>query len=647
MTARFSFGGAFLLLISASATGQPAPQLLAEPFGDHAVLQRDQPILVWGRAEPGETVQVSLGPLEAEATAGPDGQWSARLPAHGAGGPFTLSVEASGGRTQTAEDVLVGDVFLCTGQSNMVWTVGASDGGQFAARSGADTGMRMVTVPTVSSPDPLGDYGVELSWQVADSETIPGWSAACYFMARDLRAGPLADVPVGMITAAWGGSNITAWLDRQSLATLGGYGPSLEMLANYTANEARAQQLFGAVWEAWWEGAVETTPWEAAYGAAWSSAPEGLGDWTTWEGLAGFTGMVWFRAEFELTAEQAGEPVSLALGAIDEVDQTWVNGEVVANTFGYGTPRTYEIPPSALLPGKNVVVLNVLNTWAAGGLTGDHGIRGVRTSDGTRIPLENWRYDPVRGVPFPPQTPWSSVSGLTVIHNAMVAPLRNYGLRGVVWYQGESNAGDGLAYRPLMEALIAQWRRQAENPELAALVVQLPNFGQLPTAPSESGWAGVREAQRLATAGDANAATVVTIDVGDRADIHPRNKRPVGERLARAARVVVYGENLSPSGAVPVSAVREGDEVVVRFEGAEELVSYSGAGPLGFELCGDRPSTCRYADARVAGLEVRVQVEDNEPLHHIRYAWADSPMVNFFDASGLPVTPFELSLDQR
>ncbi|PAP75037.1 sialate O-acetylesterase [Rubrivirga marina] len=646
-----------LLSVAAFALGalpagaQEAPLHLGDLFHHHAVVQRDAPVPVWGTATPGETVAVELAGETAEAATDAEGHWSVRLEALPAGGPHTLTARA-GGATATAEDVLVGDVFLCTGQSNMQFTVGRSTFGPFVARGMGDEQVRMLTVPNVSSPEPLEAFADTVAWEVATPETVPGWSAACAFFARDLRAGPLADVPVGLITSAWGGSAIRAWTPASALEQLGGYEADVEALRLYTTDERRAQQAFGATWEDWWRDrtgvAAGAGPWQPATGADWDAAPAGLGDWTQWDGLAGYTGMIWFRTTVTLTAEQAAQGADLALGAIDEVDQTWLNGQVVANTFGYGTERTYTIPAELLQEGENVVVVNVLNTYAAGGMTGDHTLRALHLDDGTRIPLTDWQYRVARErTGPPPRAPWESVGGLATIHNAMVAPLRNIGLRGVLWYQGESDTERGDVYEGLLRALIGGWRAQFTSPTgdpIPALIVQLPNYGPWPTAPGPSGWAEVREAQRLATVGDPFAATVVTIDVGDPRDLHPTHKQPVGARLARAARHVIYGEDVAPSGPVPVRAERRGDAVVVSFDDVEDgLVAYGGLGPIGFELCGADAESCRYVEARAEGSEVRIPL-DGEPAARVRYAWADSPIVTLFDGADLPVVPFELSV---
>ena len=637
-----------------SAQAQETPLHLGDVFHDHAVVQRNAPISVWGTAAPGETVTVEFAEVS-EVEADDEGHWSTVLPALPAGGPYTLTVRASSGAVQTAEDILVGDVFLCSGQSNMVFPVSRAIYGAMEAQRMEDDRVRMLTVPLRSSSSPLDAFADSVAWEVASPETVPDWSAACAFFARDLRAGPLADgdVPVGLITAAWGGSGIRAWTSTDALAALGDYDDGIELLQRYVTDEVAAQQTFGASWENWWRtqtgDAEGAEPWQPSAGTAWAMAPDGLGDWTQWDDLRDFTGMVWFRTTINLSAEQANQAASLALGAIDEVDQTWVNGRVVANTFGYGTERTYDLPAAYFREGENVVVVNVLNTYGAGGLTGEHGLRALRLADGTRIPLDAWQYAPVpRDVGYPPQTPWGSVSGLSTIHNAMVAPLRDYGLRAALWYQGESDTGRGCAaYASLLSTLIGQWRDQfAGGPsgsDLPVLVVQLPNFGPRPTEPGPSGWAEIREAQRLVTRADPHAALAVTIDVGDYRDLHPINKQGVGARLARAARHLIYGEPVTPSGPFPAHAEQQGDIVTVTFDDVEDaLVAYSGAGPIGFEVCGTASETCRYADARIDGAEIHVRVEDDGPVSSVRYAWADSPIVTLYDGSGLPVGPFEI-----
>jgi sialate O-acetylesterase len=376
-----------------------------------------------------------------------------------------------------------------------------------------------------------------------------------------------------------------------------------------------------------------------------------LDDWRSWPGagLETFTGALWFRTRFSLTAAQAAAPATLNLGLINQVDQTWINGHPVGNTFGYNAARTYRLPAGTLHAGVNVLVLNVLSTYGAGGLLAGGTPRSLQPAAGPTLLLDGaWEYRVVpKACGYPPRSPWESVGGLTTIYNAMIAPLGGFGLRGVAWYQGESNTDEADSYRELLSALMADWRRQF-GVSLAFLVVQLPNYGTPPVTPGESGWATVREAQRAAVAHDANAGLAVTIDVGDAHNLHPSDKQEVGRRLARAARHVIYGEAIAPSGPAARQATRRGDQIVVDFDDVEQdLVAYSHDAPIGFELCADTPDSCRYAAATLAKAQVLLTVPRDTAPSRVRYCWADSPVCTLFDRSGLPAGPFELRIDAR
>jgi len=245
---------------------------------------------------------------------------------------------------------------------------------------------------------------------------------------------------------------------------------------------------------------------------------------------------------------------------------------------------------------------------------------------------------------FPPRAPWQSVGGLTSIYNAMIAPLGSYGLRGVLWYQGESNADEAAQYQALLAALMADWRRQF-SADLPYLIVELPNFGATPAAPSASGWANLREAQRRAVMNDAHAALAVTIDVGDAHELHPPDKQSVGTRLARAARHLIYGESVTASGPVPRAAMRDGARVVVGFDGVDgALVAYSSNRPIAFELCGAEQSSCRFVDAALESDRVLLDAGAITNDTRVRFCWGDAPICNLYDQSGLPAGPFEIAI---
>lgn len=637
------------MVVSLPCEAQSA-SLLNPVFQDHAVLQRDVPIRIWGTAAPGETVTVVMAGKAAKADVDREGNWSTQLPALASGGPYRLIARSTGGDVQIVTDILVGDVFLCSGQSNMVLPVSRTLNAPAEIRGAANERIRMMEVGQASSAEPLTAFPEAVSWEVAAPATVSDWSATCYYFARDLQQN--VDVPIGLINSSWGGSKISAWMSAGALSHVGGYEGALSLLRLYTKDRRAAQQSFGEKWEAWWRNATgdtaEATPWQPQAGAQWPLAPEGLGDWKEWgrSELQGFNGMVWFRTTVELTAAQAKRGAVLSLGAIDEVDQTWINGQVVGNTFGWGTERTYSIPADQLQEGENVIVVNVLNTYGSGGMLGPAARRVLITGTGDRLPLDTWRYQKVSAnVGSPPRTPWESIGGLSTLHNAMVAPLRDYGIKGVVWYQGESDTGEPDAYLELLRALKTQWRDQF-GADLPVLVVQLANYGEPSTTPTESGWAEVREAQRRATQGDPHAGLAVTIDIGSSYDVHPANKQEVGRRLARAARHVIYGEAIPPSGPIPVRATRQGDTVTFEdIQGA--LVAYGHDAPIGFELCGSERGSCRYADAQIDGHQVLLRAEAGNDITRVRYCWADSPICTLYDEAGLPAGPFELRISDE
>jgi sialate O-acetylesterase len=637
------------LSASVGAARAQSPLSLGPLFQDHAVVQRDAPITVWGTATPGDEVTLVFAGRQAAARAEASGRWTAVLPAVPAGGPHELEVRTKAGATRKLADILVGDVFLCSGQSNMELSVGQSRGGEFVAARSANDRIRLLTVAKVGKPQPAASFDTTPAWQNAGPQSVRPFSAACYFLGREVHE--TQKIPVGLVNASWGGSAIEPWIGEAGLRAVGGFDARLDMLRLFASDEDGAQQRYGRLWEDWWRshGASAGEPWKPGDAGAWTEVP-GLRNWKTWgvADLAQHDGMVWYRRSVTLTAAQAAQPSALALGGIDEVDQTWVNGRAIRNTFGWGTRRTYRLPSGTLHAGENLIVVNVLSTYDAGGMIGPPDALALTFDDGSTVPLgDRWRYRPVPlAMGRAPRAPWEPISGLTTTYNAMIAPIGPYGVRAVAWYQGETNADEPAGYEKLLGGLMASWRSQF-GANLPFLIVQLPNFGAVPTKPTESNWSEVREAQRRAVSADSHAGLVVTIDIGEPGDIHPVNKREVGRRLARAARHVVYGEAIAPSGPSPVSARRAAAGIVVDFDAVESsLVTYSSSEAIGFELCGAGPGTCRFVAARADGSRVILPLgAAPEPAPtRVRFCWGPSPLCNLSDGSGLPVGPFELPI---
>ncbi len=646
---------AWMLATCVSLAGVCAAQapLLGPLFTDHAVLQRDRIINVWGEAAPGAEVTVTLAGSSVTASAGASGQWRAALSALSAGGPYALTVR-SGSREQSVKDVMIGDVWLCSGQSNMVWSVRGSLNSRAEIAASANLGIRQVTIPMASGTSARADFDKPLEWKIAGPETTGDFSATCYFFARELAK--VQSVPQGLIVSAWGGSKIQPWMSEAAIRSLGGYDTALAVLEQYRGDPSLAAQRWGEVWQRWWLDQTTvtrgSTPWVLARGdaAAWKPAPAEMTPWESWgvPALASYDGMVWYRARARLTATQARLPATLSLGQVDEVDLTWVNGRAIGS-HGCCPERSYAVPAGLLKAGENLVVVNAVDTYASGGLYGPAEKRALVFGDGTRVPLTGWEYQIApQGLDAPLRSPWEATAGGSMSYHAMIAPLRHYSLRGVAWYQGESNTSvsEGRQYQAQLAALFADWRRQFEAP-LPFLVVQLANYGSMAPKPVESGWALTRDAQRRAVAADGNSGLVVTIDIGNRDDVHPTNKQEVGRRLARAARHVVFGEKISASGAQPMSAKRESGGVAVTFGDFEgELVAYSGRDPSAFELCGPGAGTCRYVSAAIqGGGRVVLDGGDVGGATRVRYCWADSPLCNLYDGAALPVGPFEIPIE--
>ncbi|MCR6663568.1 MAG: sialate O-acetylesterase [Luteimonas sp.] len=633
---------------------EDASPLLHPLFQDRMVLQRDQPIRIWGRAAAGEQVRVELMGVHASGQADGDGRWEVLLPSRGAGGPHVLRVE-SAGRVQQVEDVLVGDVWLCAGQSNMelpVWRT--LDSRAEIAAAGNDR-IRLLTVPQVASAVPLDAFAEPVEWRAVSPDSVRDFSAACYYFARELQK--TVDVPMGLVSAAWGGSRIQAWMSADAMRAIGGEDEALGVLALYSQDPVAAAARWGTAWARWWNARPHAVagdePWQPGHVAdatrGWRDAPRQLGAWERWDvpELAAYDGMVWYRTTIELGAGQVAHDAVLELGPADEMDVTWVNGIAVGSTYGAGDAREYRLPQGLLVEGENVVVVNVLDTWREGGLSGPADAHAIRFADGTRMPLDaGWRFRVAANEPSPPRAPWQSAAGLTTLHNGMIAPLGGYALRGALWYQGESNTFEADRYAALLRALRADWRERFD-PVLAFIVVQLADFGMPASQPVESGWAALREAQRQVAMDDDASALTVAIDIGDRYDIHPPNKQELARRLARAARHVAYGGHESPSGPVPVSAAREGDAVIVRFGGVGgHLRALGGQAPIGFELCAADAGSCRYATAEIRGHDVLLRAPVVNAVR-VRHGWADGPVVTLFDETGLPAGPFELPIPLR
>ncbi len=539
-----------------SSSGAIAAPTLSPVWIDHAVIQRGAPVVIEGHTAAGLTVTGTLGGQTARARAQADGQFVLTFPARTASAePIALTVSDKSGAANVS-DIVVGDVWLCSGQSNMALTVSAALNATNNIADSADPLLRMLTVPLDTSAKPVREFGGKVAWQSATPETTGGFSAACYYMLKDLRA--KLGIPVGAIHSSWGGSQARTWLSPEAGKAIYG-AEQMALLDTFSKDQLAAVTAFAPTWENWWRTETGKEPWTNPSAMNWQPVPR-ISPWTSWgEGAPPAFGNVWFRRTIELTPEQASAGGELNIGIIDDLDATWVNGHAVGMTHGWSNERVYRVPADYLRAGANEIVFSANNTYGAGGMQSAPE-RLSFTTGGQRIALgEGWLYAAGEASGTPPRAPWDANAGIGLMHNRMIAPIGHFAMAGAVWYQGESDVGSP-GYEIRLRELFAGWRRQFGD-QIPMLVVQLAGYGATPSTPSPSGWGELRDKQRIAVASDANAALISAIDLGEASDIHPANKVDLGKRLAMAAE----GHAMP----MPQTARIEGRAIAVRFSGVE------------------------------------------------------------------------------
>ncbi|NCI50119.1 sialate O-acetylesterase [Sediminibacterium roseum] len=642
-----------LLFVAAFAGNTNAQVRLPKLIGDSMVLQRDVPLKIWGWAEPGENVTVSINNKKNTATTAPDGKWMLTLPQMQAGGPHTMKV--SGKNEIVLKDVWIGDVWLCSGQSNMVLPMERVKEKYPEEISGATNNrIRNFFIPTVSDASKLHDDIPQGKWKASSPRNVLEMGAAAYFFAKQIYA--QHQVPIGIINSSVGGTPVEAWISEEGFAN---FPQELQTIAklkdtSYVNGVARAvaeaRRNAPPVKQQPDKGTSGPTPWYAT-----SFVPEGWktmflpGYWAD-QGIRGLNGVVWFRKEIEVPEEMAKGPAKLFLGRIVDADQAYVNGVLVGNITYQYPPRRYEVPQGVLKPGKNIIVVRVTNTAGKGGFVPDKNYS--LTAGALRIDLRgDWQYKV--GQVFAPVRPDNNgVAPIvmqnqpTGLYNTMIAPLVNYCLKGMVWYQGEANTNRAAQYQYLLPALIRDWRAKWGQGDLPFLFVQLPGFMEEQYLPSESEWAVLRNGQ-LKTLSVPNTAMAVAIDLGEWNDIHPLNKKLVGERLALAAEKLAYGNNtVVYSGPTVKSVERNGNRIVITFEHTGTGLIAKGDKQLNYFSIAGKDKRYSWANATIEGDKVIVWSDDLAVPVSVRYAWADNPDgANLYNREGLPASPFEVTVD--
>ncbi len=618
-----------------------APLALAQVFGEHMVLQRGEPLALWGRGTPGQALSVALGPLQAQVQVDAQGRWRATLPALPAGGPHEIALK-SGAEQLRLADVWIGDVWLCGGQSNMAWPLSLTIGGPEAVATSEVPLIRHLRVPNRASLLPQEEIA-PAPWVVAKPGATADFSAVGWHFARRLQAEPMfAGVPIGLVNVAWSGSHLETWVRRDAALAEPDLAAAVRaMPADDAAFVAFKREQVGARIDRFQPG----LRWPAADSETWNASDLDDAAWptlrvpTVWEaqGLSDLDGVVWVRRIVTLTAEQARGAATLSLGMIDDCDDSYVNGQRVGGLCQYDAKRRHPVPAGLLREGRNVIAVKVTDHTGGGGFHGDPAAVRLETVAG-HLPLAGTWKARIASPKFPASP--EANDGPSLAHNGLVHPLRGLKWRGVIWYQGESNTGRAVAYAGLFQRVISDWRASFGQPGLPFLFVQLSSFHPLAANSwQQSGWAELREAQRQALALP-NTGMAVTIDVGDPDDIHPRDKRTVGERLALQALHLADPKRPAARGPQLREAKAEGGRFVLTFDVGGLATRKPGAPLAGFALAGaDR--RFHPAQARFEGGRVIVESAAVAAPQAVRYAWLDNPMeANLVGPDGLPAGPF-------
>ncbi len=623
-------------LLSASLFGQLSVSKL---FSDNAVLQRNIKVPIWGTAKPGSTVEIDLHNFNIALQVGKNGKWKFSMPAMEAGGPHTLTI-SSNTEKKVFKNILIGDVWLCSGQSNMEWTVQNSNNPAIEIANATDSNIRHFKVPLSNSFLPK-DTLAGGNWEVCSPETAGNFSAVGYYFARELRKHQ--DVPVGLLNSSWGGSRIEPWMRAEVLGYKNAEEASdivQEYMNSVEAKTiARLEKLIGKL-------PKEDLGMKEDF-AFWASENYNHSSWKTmelpghWEskGYPDLDGVVWYRKEIYLTKAETKTELQLSLGSIDDSEKTYLNGHLIGETKGYNVDRNYTIPAKHLNAGANIITIRVYDGGWGGGLNGACKKLYYESSKGKTSLCGEWHFNigkvELNNAVMPNQMH-------TLLYNHMIHPILDFPIKGALWYQGESNAGieDAQKYNKQFETMITDWRKLWNCGNFPFLWVQLANWQKEEEAPTDTGWARLREAQSQ-TLSVPNTAQAVIIDIGETDDIHPRNKQDVGLRLALGARKIAYNEDIVHAGPVYKSLEVKGNKIYLSFDlFGSSLKSKNGDTLQSFAIAGS-DQKFYWAKAEIEGDKIVVHNADVSNPVAVRYAWENNPLkANLYNKEDIPASPF-------
>ena len=635
------FSACLLFMVSVIQADIKLPAI----FGDHMVLQQKSSVNVWGWAKAGEKVSVKGDWMwfAASTKADTDGKWKVKIKTPKAGGPYTLTVK--GNNQIVLNDILMGEVWVCSGQSNMEWNMGGlgTDIGKKDVLKANYPKIRYINVEKAISRFPKDDCVGE--WRVCSSDNVKSLSAVSYYFAQNLTDN--LDVPIGLISTNWGGTLSEAWTSKEGLLPFDRFHDTVEILDSDTDIETEFSRKYVeqvAEWEkdmvkadpgaqqGWYKVDFDDSDWkQAMQPKAWSQSE--IGD---------IDGLVWYRTKIDLKSDWLGKNLHLNLGRIDDASIVWVNGKQLGSVIGWMQMHTYRIPKAMLKEGENLIAVAAYDTGGEGGLLGPASEMKIEPTDANgkeSISLaSNWKYKlSMNSVPVNPPGKITSVdhNTPTSLYNAMIAPLIQFRIAGAIWYQGESNCYDPVLYRTLFPALVSDWRKQWKQGDFPFYFVQIAPFEYGGSTCSQA----VREAQMMTLDKLENVGMAVVMDIGEENDIHPRNKHDVGNRLARWAMNKDYGMDVVYSGPLYKSMETEGNKIRIQFNYTDGGLVARDGDLTDFVISGsDRKFV--IAKAVIDGDSIVVSSDKvNKPVS-VRYAWSNWAKPNLFNRAGLPASSF-------
>ncbi len=639
------------IFYACSSGPKPAADIkLPAIFGNNMVMQQKTKVPVWGEAASGGKVTIEIAGIKAEAVADEKGNWRTSINSPAAGGPYELKI--SGEKTIAFKNIMFGEVWLASGQSNMEmplagWGKIKNYEQEIAAANYPE--IRLFQAKHVMSNTPLKDIEAD-GWKECSPETVADFSATAYFFGRELYK--QLHVPIGLIHSSWGGTVVEAWTSGKTLADFPEFTKAVKLLQNPSAEHEDKFKKHKEIIKPWQETMKKRMLKSPSIKQGWQKADYDDNAWKTmnvpgtWEsqGLK-FDGTVWFRKELELPESWRGKPVGLSLGAINDFDITWVNGKEIGSEALVYIPRNYTIPADLTKNGRLTIAVQILDIGNSGGIYGSKKQIFINNMSGDTISLAGkWRYktDPLHPkideMPLLP-TVLEGPNRPTVLFNAMINPIVTYAIKGAIWYQGESNAGRAYQYRKLFPAMIRDWRSYWKQGDFYFLFVQLANFMEHKNKPVDDAWAELREAQLMALK-EPNTGMAVTIDIGNAKDIHPKNKQEVGRRLALNALKLAYGKDIENSGPIYKSMKVEGNKIRISFDHVDGGLLIKGGKTLkGFAIAG-KNKKFKWAKAKIVGNDVLVWNSSISKPVAVRYAWQANPVCNLYNKAGLPASPF-------